>query len=103
VPAVLTVKEGESLGRKALSGATVDSFDVLSIPILDVSAARVEVLWANPNTPFPSDYFGADPLPRPAEGTLLARSASAVYINLEVGQQHQIVRFDSREVIIRFE
>jgi hypothetical protein len=117
VPGILINLEAKSLGKQAALGDAVQAAEVLGVPVLDVSAPRVAVLWSDPKTPWPT-YFGTGTTPSSVSGTLLGQTANSIVLNLSILDKggrppqdqpnappaavHVIVRFDSRQVIVNF-
>jgi hypothetical protein len=99
IPAAGVARQAAELGRQAKAGVAVQPISVLTIPIVDVSAPKVQVYWANQSIPPPVAIFSAG-TGRPVQGTLLGQTSSIVVVNLETGPQPRIVRFAPAAVIV---
>jgi len=102
LPLALTIATADDYGAMAKSGQSIASFDVFGLPVLDVSAPPISVIWADPRTPHATEIFGTQPGPTPVRGILIAQTNNAIYVNVGSGATGRVIRFDPRQVIIAF-
>lgn len=100
IPSIAVVHQAAQLGQKARGGERVTSFNVFAIPIVDVSAPKIKLHWANPTIPYPPELFGHGQIPEPAMGVLLGQGNDVVIANILVGKQHRVVRLNAATVIV---
>jgi hypothetical protein len=99
IPSIAVVQRAAYLGQQAREGRHVEPFVLCGIPIIDVSAPKIRLYWANPTIPAPRELF--DPGQRPAEGVLLGQSNNVVIASLRVeGQQYRVVRLNITAVVV---
>lgn len=100
IPSIAVVQRAAQLGQQARKGELVKPFELFTIPIVDVSAPKIRLHWANPMIPHPREIFGHDQLPEPAEGVLLGQGDNVVIASVRVGGQYRVVRLNVAAVVI---
>lgn len=100
IPSIAVVERATQRGQQARAGCPVTPFDFLKIPIVDVSAPRIRLHWANPTIAPPREFFGHGQDLKPAEGVLLGQGDNIVIANVRAGEQYRVVRLNATAVIV---
>jgi hypothetical protein len=102
LPAVAVIQQAAHRGQLARAGETVAAYDIFSVPIVDVAAPRITLMWADANVPHPRDIFGSGEA-TPVSGVLLGQGDGFIVVNVPVGAEQRVVRLDPSTVIVELD
>jgi hypothetical protein len=99
LPTAAVAGRAHELADDVLAGYEVAPFSLANVPVLDISAVRVEVTWIGAPEQRPA-MFGTTSA-QPTEGLLLGQSSGTVILAIPVeGAPSRIVRLPSSSVAI---
>jgi hypothetical protein len=103
LPTAAVVTRANNLANQVLAGSPIVPYNLLGVPILDVSASPVTVTWIGPANQRPAIFSAASP--EPVHGLLLGTEAGTaeagtVVLLIKNGHGFDIVQIPSNLVIV---
>jgi hypothetical protein len=98
VPTAAVITRANDLARQVLAGHPIGPYELLGVPILDVSAQSADVTWIGPASQRPA-IFGLKS-PETTHGLLLGEGAGTVILLVNNGRERAILRIPSSLVMV---
>lgn len=98
-PSAIMIGRASLKADEVLKGRRVESFQVATLPLVDIDAIPSEMIWTGPQAQKPGDVSLANGR-QSTDGLLLGQSSAVVYVFVYAGGQLRFVRLPASNISV---